>query len=414
MICTSFTQLTQGVSEPSKWALLYYAFYAHRCAVKVIIKSGKCLLLPFVNTDMDNRLAWSDGLSPIRLSYFYGSLENHYKKKKEIFGYSDREDPGFLQDSQKWWLNGHILCNVVPKNLWSTRGLDAMQEMIDEAIIVGDLKDNTYVLNKRDSPMMRTFGSPFSSLGATRLHPIYDRPMKPPLSFYVGPLWSDIAIPLPESWTWSTRDDADGGGFLLQKCFREFGILSQSEFESKLNTCVFRGTATGAGLNFDNQRIKLCSLRIEGLDAGITAWNQRDRIIDGVVHFQVPPQLPLCGRLTPKEQAQYKIILYVDGHQAASRLIWHLASGCAIFMVDPAPLCLAPKIWLHEYLIENVHFVRIAYDLSNLQSILQSFDSMRLFELAKNAYELANKILNRKALAKATAQALISSEMFPA
>jgi hypothetical protein len=366
---------------------------------------------------MDNRLAWSDGLSPIRLSYFYGSQENHYRKKKDVFGYGDHEDSGFLRDSEKWWLNGHIVCNVVPKNLWSLRGLGAMQEMLDEAISIHDdlaRLNSTFVLNKRDCPMMRKEGSPFLSLGAKRLHPLYDRPMKPPLSFYVGPLWSDIPIPLPEAWTWSTRGDIDGGGFLLQKCFQDGGILQPTEFDLKINKCVFRGTATGAGLDYDNQRIKLASMKIDKLDAGITAWNQRDRVIHGVVNFQIPPPWPLSSRLSPKEQANYKIILYVDGHQAASRLIWHLASGSAIFMVDSSPLCLAPKLWLHQHLIENVHFVRIAHDMSDLDYVLRSIDTKRLFDLARNAYELANKILTKEALARAAADALISSEQFRA
>jgi hypothetical protein len=411
MISTSFTRVSAGVSDPIQWSLLYYSFYAHRCAVRLDVKKGKCSLLPFVNTSFDNRIAWSDGIKPAQLLFRYGSKEIHYKKKREVFGISDADDEGYLNDLTKWWLNGHILCNVVPKNLWSTRGLDEMERMLAASLHFLENISGTFVLNKRDSPMMRRSmaDSPFPSLGTKAMHPMFQRQTMCPLSFYVGPQWADIAIPLPEAWKWSTTEDSDGGGFLLHKCFKQNGMLSRDEFFEKIDKAIFRGTATGAGLNFDNQRLKLASLTYDWLDAGITAWNQRDRIIDGIVDFQIPLPLRLADRLSPRRQSSYKIIVYVDGHQASSRLIWHLASGSALFIVDSGPLCLAPKIWLHDFLKENVHYVRIAHDLSNLNEVKNSLNSDKLFELASNSYEMANKLLTQQSLARAAADAIISS-----
>jgi hypothetical protein len=89
------------------------------------------------------------------------------------------------------------------------------------------------------------------------------------------------------------------------------------------------------------------------LDAGITAWNKRDRIIDGVIDFQIPPKLDLVQSMSPKDQSNFKCIVYVDGHQASSRIIWQLCSGTALVVVDSQSLTLAPRIWIHDYLIEN-------------------------------------------------------------
>jgi hypothetical protein len=283
--------------------------------------------------------------------------------------------------------------------------------MLDAATPFMSHLTDSVLLNKRDAPLARKESgeSPFVSLGCKTLHPIYSRTMRNPLSFYSGEIWSDMPIPLPEAWKWSQACDYDGGGYLLQKCFNDNGRLDKSDFDLKRDKAVFRGTATGAGLQYDNQRIKLASLKIECLDIGITAWNQRDRIIEGVVDFQVPPKgICLKERLSPRDQSRYKIIINVDGHQASSRLIWHLASGCALVLVDSGPFCLAPKMWIHKFLQENIHYVRVKHDLSDIEDVLNSLDTNKLFDLAKNSYSLASKVLRPSALAQETAEAIIS------
>jgi hypothetical protein len=112
--------------------------------------------------------------------------------------------------------------------------------------------------------------------------------------------------------------------------------------------------------------------------------------------------------MSPKDQSRYKYILCVDGHQAPSRLIWYLASGCTIIIVDSNKYTLAPYIWIHKYLKENVHFVRVKSDLSDLRHVLETIKHGNIgYNIAKNAYQFAFEHLNPSALAKAAKDAIL-------
>jgi hypothetical protein len=407
-IVTSFSKLAQGIEDVKTWALLHYVFYAHRCGLKIKVENGRVDVIPFVNVNYDNRNAWGDAKSQPKLKFAHGSIENHYSLKARCYQENETFNKGFLKDTNSWWLNGHTLCNVVPQNLWSLRGIEELQQMIQAANVF----NGVYVINKRDSPISRSFelDHPFPAMGKLWCHPMHVRPRKIPMSFYVGPMWSDAAIPPPEAWQWATKNDENGPGFLLHECFRKKGVLTREEYELKVKKTIFRGSATGAGLNFQNQRLHLCNLGdLNGLlDAGITAWNSRDRVIQGVVDFQVPPPYPLKPKVSPKDQSLFASILCVDGHQAANRLIWNLASGSAIIMIESNKFTLAPKMWIHKYLMENVHYVSVKSDLSDLQHVLENIHFGDFaFNLAKNAYRLAYTHLNTDALAKETRDAFI-------
>jgi len=408
-ICTSFSTLSSSVQDPVEWSTLYLAFYAHRAAVLVSIQDdGSATLLPFVNTRYDNRLTWAG----CQLQFQEGSKERHYQEQKRAFGTSDDEEQGFVQDCSQWWLNGYTLCNIIPYNLWSLRGLSEIQDMLTCAQqFLAPFKGH-YVLNKRDSPLLRSNIREhcFPALGKTQMPPVFIRPTRPPLSFYTGPEWSDIAFPLPEAWSWSTASDKDGGGFLLQRCFKDNGILSREDFFAKKERAVFRGTATGAGMGLENQRLRLCALHLEALDAGITAWNKRDKVMGGIISFQSPLG-SLMAAMTPRLQSEYRIVVYVDGHQCASRLVWQLASGCVILKVASGPLTLAPCVWLSSYLQKNVHYVEAKADLSDFQDVLTVLlnDPELCYRLAKSSYALANTVLRPATLARDAAKAIATS-----
>jgi hypothetical protein len=416
-ICTSFTKLSAGIDDPLEWSLLYFAFFAHRCAIRVKIDSeGHASLVPFVNLSYDNRIAWSDSKSYPALKFKRGDIKQHYQEKcKLLGGQNELEDNGFLNDSSKWWLNGHTLCNVVPKNVWSLRGLKELQEMLTSAKDIFKSTETTgiFVINKRDSPMLPLRDShPFPCLSSfsRKCHVSFQRPMRSPISFYVGPEWADIAMPVPEAWQWS-QNDGSACSQLVQKCFHSNGNLSLSEFRDKKKHALFRGTATGAGLDEKNQRLKLVSFKIDEIDAGITAWNRRDRVIDGFIDFQVP-LTQLCSPMSPVEQSKSQILLCVDGHQASSRLVWYLASGCVIIIVDSSEMTLAPRLWIHDYLKEDLHYVRVKSDFSDLQSKVRDLllNQDEGFRLASTAYKLANTILRPRALSEAAARAFTCAQ----
>jgi hypothetical protein len=138
----------------------------------------------------------------------------------------------------------------------------------------------------------------------------------------------------------------------------------------------FRGSATGAGVTPDtNQRLHLCALSHEWtrqgadmLDAGITSWNMRDKkefgkpmtyIKPTTLPFGLAPFVPLY------EQAQYKYLVYVQGHCAANRYANLMSLGCVILKV--ASTCDAPDMWYFPLLQPYVDHVPVAADLSDLE-----------------------------------------------
>jgi hypothetical protein len=190
-----------------------------------------------------------------------------------------------------------------------------------------DVKGPTsWILNKRDSPLLRhdgtlPYGGPVPFL--------FQRPMKAPLSFYGGNKWKDILIPPPEAWTTYT--------------------LNTGKLHTKTSKIVFRGTSTGKGNSMNtNIRLQVCSLQDPRLDAGITKFNKRDRILHNKITFQditmlqnfVTRKKPLL----PSQQSDYKYILHLDGNQASSRLIWSIQSGSLLFI--PISQADAPEMWI--------------------------------------------------------------------
>lgn len=416
-LCTSFTELSSGVSSPFQWAALHYAFYCHRAAVALRIEGPRRLrLVAFCNTRYDNRNAWSDSGAESAPLAFDGARNaaEYYHAKHAALGYSEPQEAGYVVSQTGWWLNGHTLCNVVPLNVWSLRGLDALSEMLMAASVFthAPVLGTTLVINKRDSPLLRRGAAhPFPALARAGAHPIWVRAMHPPLSFYTGPAWHDVALPFPEAWAWATQPDDSGGGRLLHACLASSGMLRRAAWDAKLDCAVFRGTATGAGIGPNNQRLQLARLAVavRHLDVGITAWNARDRVLAGTVAFQRRlPELALKSTLTPLQQSGYKIILCVNGHQAPSRLAWHLAAGCALVLVDACPLTLAPHTWLHQHLVAGTHYVRARADMSDVAAVVEDLLARpdAAFQLAAAAYRVAAELLNPDAIARAAAAAL--------
>ena len=102
------------------------------------------------------------------------------------------------------------------------------------------------------------------------------------------------------------------------------------------------------------------------LDAGITKWNCRPRKLYKNNFLQVidPEKLQdikLASFLDPVQQSNYKYIINVDGHVSAFRLSLELSMGSVVFLQKSKY-----RVWFRKYLVENVHYVSIEEDLSDL------------------------------------------------
>ena len=259
-----------------------------------------------------------------------------------------------------FWFNGHLLCDW--KDPWRPRAAQALVDMFSTL----SLPPCTLVINPRDFPWCKKDSSvPWTFVKAWLPPAFFGVPMQRPLSFYGGPAWSDVLMPLPEHWNvWADTEP----------------LRSVERREMPIG--VFRGTLTGRFLDARNVRVRLCELsklHPSLLDARLSAGTNRRRVarVEGdVLHVEeAERQLSLLGpSLSQAEQAAFKVLVYAPGHVAASRLAWNLCSGSAVLMVRD-PSCAAPDMWFTtpDFDARVARFVDGAF-VSNASSIAFACD----------------------------------------
>ena len=241
--------------------------------------------------------------------------------------------PKHPQELSSVFFNGHLLCDW--NEPWRPRAATPLITMMSH---IAGLGNAHIIVNPRDFPWCKKDHSvPWTFLKVWLPSKFFQVPMQRPLSFYGGPEWTDILMPLPEHWrVW---EETEG--------LRSIPRLAEAPIG------VFRGSLTGRYLDERNVRIRLCMKSHEhpGLfDASLSGWSNRIRVrglVEGVLHAQDPPPADdrLLGDPMDKEQqCAYRVIVYAPGHVASSRLAWNLCSGSAVLMVND-PSCLAPDMW---------------------------------------------------------------------
>lgn len=97
------------------------------------------------------------------------------------------------------------------------------------------------------------------------------------------------------------------------------------------------------------------------------------------------PEKYFADRIYFDEFLKYKIFFIVDGNCIASNHMYGFASGCIPFLISNA------KCWFNEFIIPNVHYIPIEYDLSNLIEKIEwvKENDAEAEKIANNAYEFA-------------------------
>jgi hypothetical protein len=157
----------------------------------------------------------------------------------------------------------------------------------------------------------------------------------------------------------------------------------------KQATAVFRGTATGCGINIEeNPRLKVAFIdkqwsedpNLNGseegtepyLNAGITRFPNRYKTIEGseeVFHsrerglvMKISEQISIKKAISMNNQMRYKYILNIPGNSAAYRLSFLLRSGSVILNVESEN-----KLWWESKWKPMEHYIPIRGDLSDLK-----------------------------------------------
>jgi len=247
------------------------------------------------------------------------------------YGRGSTLDEARMNEFASLYFNGHILCDW--KDAWKPRAANALVTMFSSVA----LPPCTLIVNPRDFPWCKKDDTvPWTFVKAWLPSAFFGVPMQRPLSFYGGPAWKDVLMPLPEHWDVWTETDP---------------LRALPRSPSPLG--VFRGTLTGRYLDARNPRARLCELSMlhpSLLDARLSNWNVRRRVValeGDTLHVEESLNCNadwMGSTMTKEEQCKFKVLVYAPGHVAASRLAWHLCSGSAVLMVRD-PSCMAPDMW---------------------------------------------------------------------
>lgn len=348
-----------GVNPDASLNTLRYLFFHTRCGVWVSVRGGVvALFMPFANAQYSNTFGRRVCLTERRLTV----AEYAAHKARELHRRPER----LLPNPSQWWLNGGIVCNVMPDNVWGEEYLFAIRDMLDETCAAHAVPDCDFFINKRDYPQLRReqgLDAYEAFTGTPRLARETYSTYTPVFSFYTGKDMADIAMPTTDDWAVAVQACLPPGSsdfFATAGCGPLSGVADAR--------AVFRGTATGRGVTpATNARLRLAEFGAANgdiVDAGVTGYNVRDRVVkvDGggaeeavvVVDFVKPddPALPRRVPFVPmREQVdRFRYIVYVDGHCAASRYGTLMHTGRVVLRVESEHADTSGTLWLFRSL----------------------------------------------------------------
>jgi hypothetical protein len=304
---------------------------------------------------------------------------------------------------ENWWMNGGIICNVMPSEVWGNTHFHELAAMLDAACAYarnrgGCVPDCDFFVNKRDYPQLRRDGAePYSRFLHSCSSPL---PLTresygvyaPVFSFYTGADMADLPMPTTDDWRAAVAFAADAPSS------KPAPLASASASTGEAGTvpllkAVFRGSATGLGVTAtSNVRLRLAEFgraRPDLVDVGITSLNEtRDRVLPVVAHALPPggvtdiwvgtPTLArACGMVDADKHplpsrapfmpladqcSAYACVLYADGHCAASRYGTLMHAGRAILRIRSEHAEDCGHLWLFPGLV-GARFVPEAPEL---------------------------------------------------
>ena len=337
-------------------------------------------------------------------------FENDWDIKLDVKKYKERKQKQtkryfekFDYNTKTWTANNCLLGSTLP-HTYSERRMHHYYDMLTELLKVHKIPDCEFMMNRRDFPTVHQDGShPYTSV-VNHTEYKFDRPILPVFSICSTPEYADIAIPNEDDWEQIRAKD--NKGVLLPDCRELYKKTFESvPWEKKKDIAVWRGKASGCGITLDtNQRLKLYYLSTQMpdiLNAGITGWNQREKMQDGQVKYLDLESLPIeirkrKERMEYQEQLEYKYHINVDGHVAACRLGFLLSQDCVVLHVESMK---GYTLWFQHLLEPNKHYIPVKADLSNLKEQIlwcrQNDDKCQ--QISKNATKFHEKYLQKEA-----------------
>ena len=344
-----------------------YIFHKFKKGIYVKIRGGELVaFIPFTNAHFVNeygRLIMPDG-PPMSLLKDICIRDGYRFNPKNINGCVE-----------KWFANNCLLRYEYPIAENDTN-ICAIRDMLDALTRNRKVPDYDFFINKRDFPILAEGKyEPYNHIFDSKTHPLVSHayPQHAPIfSFSAAARNSDLLMPTVDDWV---RVASSEGRFFTKTSNDYFPPPPRIAWEKKRSVAIWRGSSTGVGTTVNtNQRLKaskiskqlmLSGSRVQ-LDAGITAWKCRPRKIEGMEGLQTidiaATKLSLVNKIPFAKHAEYKYVVHIGGHTSAYRLAAELSLGSVILIVEGEY-----KLWFQRFMKEDVHYVSVKYDLSDLE-----------------------------------------------
>lgn len=392
---------------------LMYLFDHISSGIYVKIVNNKIeLFMPFENTKFKNN--WSQNIrfdnNDDNNGSVYHSLIKFIKNRKKII----KRFNNYEYNVSSWHCNANIINNEKynPNDNYTPHSIFEYYDIIKETLIHNKVNDVCFYINKRDNCILhKNLLEPYPNMyskDVMNLQPKLDAKYQnkhytPILSPYTNENYADIPFIIPEDWKLvSNINDKNINNF---------------KWEDKIETAIFRGSATGSVEFKYNQRLQIAKLDNEWkkskpnlINAGIVSWNSRDKIDSNLTITYIKPKemnnlgIFLKKKIPMNEQLKFKYIINIDGHSATNRFSYLLQSGSLILNVE-SKYVIGNQRWFCHLLIPYKHYIPIKYDLSDLEEIILwcrlNDDKCKL--IVQNAMNLYNNYFTKEHLMKYTA-----------
>lgn len=388
-------KLYSNLNQESCINTVKYIFYKIRSGIFVKIENNELkAFIPFANKNFINN--WHKNVK------FYTESENNnlfnYIKTKKKYLHQYKK---YIPNVKNYWANAFIINNEDYPEVWGQHSFKEYHDIITETLKSHDVSDCYFIINKRDHPTLnKDLYEPYQHMypkNKFNFSPKIEHTYRfknyiPILSPYTNRDYLDIPFIIPEDWKLAISDDS------------YYKINNEVKWEDKIQTALFRGSATGSMEIEYNQRLQISKLdtlwkltKPDLLDAGIVSWNSRDKIDSKLqINYIKPSQMKKIGielkkRIPMNEQIKYKYIINIDGHSSPNRTSYLLQMGSLILMVE-SKYVVGNVCWYTNLIKPYEHYIPIKYDLSDLESqiiwcIKHDKDCKKIVDNAKELYE---------------------------
>jgi hypothetical protein len=317
------------------------------------------------------------------------------------------------KDMSGWYGNNGLVRFEFPLSENDT-GYNMLKDMFECLVKERDVVDIDFFLNKRDFPILKGDGTePYEAFfgNSRRLVSHTYSKYAPILSMNTSINHVDIPIPTWDDWSrvaYQTEKKLFKKNYTRYPSIEE---LSETKWEDKIPTLIFRGASTGTGTTIDNNPRLFFSNYSKTekydsngdliMDVGLTKMNLRPRknikskYLTTIYMDEI--DIPLKEFKTPLEQSKYKYILHLPGHTCAYRLSLEMYYGSVIFIFK-CPY----KLWFFDSLIPWEHYIPVSDEISEkdllnkLEWCKQNDEKCKM--IAENARKFAIKYLGREGI----------------